>query len=122
MPKGNCNYCGNKNVEVKGTPLLSDVPAKMCRTCWNMTKEEYLASEDAYIGEFDNNNSLCTKPWKKETKDNDEYISKLISISNIWLMNFLADMIVEYADEIEVSIKKQDRNQLVSVIGHYLYD
>ncbi|HBB28161.1 MAG TPA: hypothetical protein DC000_02740 [Clostridiales bacterium] len=52
MSKGNCDYCGSNNVEVKGTPFLADVPAKMCEICWNTTKDEYAASEDVYIGEF----------------------------------------------------------------------
>jgi len=50
---GKCDYCDTDNTEVRGTPFLADVPAKMCRYCWEMTKKEYLASEGTYIGEFE---------------------------------------------------------------------
>ena len=49
---GKCDYCETDNIEVRATPFLADVPAKMCEYCWDITKKEYLNSESTYIGEF----------------------------------------------------------------------
>lgn len=48
-----CDYCETEDVEVRGTPFMADIPAKMCKHCWNMTKEEYEKSDGVYIGEFE---------------------------------------------------------------------
>lgn len=50
--EGKCDYCED-NTEVRGTPFIADIPAMMCKHCWDITKEEYLGSEGTYIGEFD---------------------------------------------------------------------
>jgi hypothetical protein len=47
-----CDYCDTRNIEVRGTPFMADIPAKMCEECWDITKEEYENSDGVYIGEF----------------------------------------------------------------------
>lgn len=47
-----CDYCGEVTGELTATPFMADVPAKMCRGCWGMTRETYRKSIDEDIGEF----------------------------------------------------------------------
>jgi len=48
-----CDYCSDNNIIVRGTPFIADIPAYMCKTCWDMTKEEYMNSNGEYIKDFD---------------------------------------------------------------------
>jgi len=50
---GKCDYCGETNKVTRPTPFMADVPAMMCKYCWDMTEEEYAASEGACIGKFE---------------------------------------------------------------------
>jgi shikimate 5-dehydrogenase len=49
-----CDYCGDKNIKTRPTPYMADIPAKMCKTCWDMAKEQGLKTEEVWIGEFEN--------------------------------------------------------------------
>lgn len=46
-----CDYCEDV-AKVKSTPFMADAGASMCKRCWDMTKEEYLASNGEDIGDF----------------------------------------------------------------------
>lgn len=50
---GKCDYCGESPVIVRCTPFFADVPATMCKICWNFTKEEYADSHGEYIDKFE---------------------------------------------------------------------
>jgi len=47
-----CDYCGDKNIMVRPTPFMADIPAMMCKICWDLTKEEYADSNGEYIPKF----------------------------------------------------------------------
>ncbi len=49
---GKCDYCGDKNVVVRGTPFMADIPSWMCKICWDFTKSEYADSNGEYIPKF----------------------------------------------------------------------
>lgn len=51
--KQECDYCGEESDKVRPTSFMADVPAKMCRHCWEMTRGEYRVTEETDIGEFD---------------------------------------------------------------------
>ena len=48
-----CDYCGDKKVKTRSTPYMADIPAKMCKHCWDMAKEQGLKQEEIWIGEFE---------------------------------------------------------------------
>ncbi|MED3779381.1 hypothetical protein P4560_02290 [Heyndrickxia sporothermodurans] len=48
-----CDYCETPAQKLRPTPFMSDVPACMCKHCWDMTKEEYAASHGEEIGDFE---------------------------------------------------------------------
>lgn len=48
-----CSYCEQLATKLRPTPFMGDVPAMMCKQCWDMTKTEYEASHEEYIGEFE---------------------------------------------------------------------
>lgn len=50
---GRCDYCDTAWVALRPTPFMGDMPAMMCKCCWDSTAEEYAGSEGAYIGKFE---------------------------------------------------------------------
>ncbi len=32
-----CDYCQSEDVELTTTPYMADIPAQMCRKCWDVT-------------------------------------------------------------------------------------
>lgn len=48
-----CDYCGEPAEKLRPSPFMSDYWAKMCKHCWDMTKEEYAASNGEYIPDFE---------------------------------------------------------------------
>lgn len=50
---GECDYCGQEEVLTRPTPFMADVPAMMCKLCWDMTEQEYAACNGEYIGRFE---------------------------------------------------------------------
>jgi hypothetical protein len=48
-----CDYCEETVDKVRPSPFLGDVGSMMCKGCWDMTKNEYAASHDEHIGEFE---------------------------------------------------------------------
>lgn len=48
-----CDYCGTENQIVRPTPFMADVPAMMCKICWDDTKEEYMNSNGEWIPKFE---------------------------------------------------------------------
>ncbi|WNS74268.1 hypothetical protein RRV45_15260 [Bacillus sp. DTU_2020_1000418_1_SI_GHA_SEK_038] len=53
VDKKQCDYCEQYVDKVRPTPFMGDIPASMCKGCWDMTKKEYAASHDEYIGDFE---------------------------------------------------------------------
>lgn len=51
-PLEECSYCGEKVNQTRPSPFMADALADMCEDCWNMTKEEYAASNGEYIPDF----------------------------------------------------------------------
>ena len=52
--------------------------------------------------------------------ENDEY-TKLLDIDEIWLIDYLTDMIVENDDDFEQAITQMNRDEVSSIIERYLY-
>lgn len=52
--------------------------------------------------------------------ENDEY-TKLLDIDEIWLIDYLTDMIVENDDDFEQAIAQMDRDEVSSIIERYIY-
>lgn len=70
---GKCDYCSEANRITRPTPFMADGAAMMCKDCWDMTEEEYAASEGACIGKFEGG------PGYEETLE----LSKKESLNNI---------------------------------------
>src|SRR5690625_605848 len=51
-PQEQCSYCGEDVDFKRPSPFMADAGADMCEHCWNMTKDEYAASNGEYIPEF----------------------------------------------------------------------
>ncbi len=49
---GKCDYCGEKSVILRPSPFMADIGASMCEYCWDITQEEYGASNGEYIPDF----------------------------------------------------------------------
>jgi hypothetical protein len=41
-----CDYCSKETNELRGTPYIADIPALMCRNCWEITPVEHSFDED----------------------------------------------------------------------------
>lgn len=52
FPLERCSYCGEEVSYTRPSPFMADFDADMCEECWNMTKEEYAASNGEYIPDF----------------------------------------------------------------------
>ena len=39
-PKTKCDYCSSRSDNLAGTPYISDIGKKMCKTCWGVTPTE----------------------------------------------------------------------------------
>lgn len=74
---GKCDYCGEKNKIIRPTPFMADIPAMMCKYCWDMTEEEYGASNGEYIGKFEDGPG-----YEEETQKNIKH--KKIYIASSW--------------------------------------
>lgn len=72
---GECTYCSNTYQITRPTPFMADVPAMMCKMCWDMTQEEYANSNGDYIGNFgdaDGYKEICKKELEEISKVLDE--------------------------------------------------
>jgi len=47
-----CDYCDEYVDKLRPSPFMGD-RGMMCKDCWNMTKEEYAASQDEHIPDFE---------------------------------------------------------------------
>lgn len=70
---GECSYCSNTYSITRPTPLMADVPAMMCKMCWDDTQEEYANCNGDYIGNFGDADG-----YKEMQKQELEEISKAI--------------------------------------------
>lgn len=66
---GNCTYCDEFTDKLKPTPFMADGSAKMCRDCWEMTKEEYANSNGEYIPDFED-----YPHWKEKADESSKTI------------------------------------------------
>ncbi|KEK23507.1 hypothetical protein [Bacillus gaemokensis] len=57
-----CDWCGGISKELRGPHLLDFVPSKkMCRSCWDMDRKNYLGAIGEDIGPFDANKRADSK-------------------------------------------------------------
>lgn len=50
--KKECDYCDEYMDKLRPSPFMGD-SGMMCKQCWNLTKEEYAASQDEHIPDFE---------------------------------------------------------------------
>ncbi|MGO4496403.1 dUTP diphosphatase [Paenibacillus sp. 2RAB27] len=53
LPQEECNYCEEQVDFTRPSPFMADYNANMCKQCWDMTKNEYAASNGEYIPAFE---------------------------------------------------------------------
>lgn len=68
---GECTYCSNSYSITRPTPYMADVPAMMCKMCWDDTQKEYANCNGEDIGNFgsaDGYKEICKKELKEISK------------------------------------------------------
>ncbi|HHX61100.1 MAG TPA: hypothetical protein GX707_10375 [Epulopiscium sp.] len=81
---GKCCYCGNTYLITRPTPFMADVPAMMCKECWDMTQEEYANCNGEYIGNFGDANGY-KEIQKQELKEISTTIDELKGLKDALL-------------------------------------
>ncbi|WP_201319083.1 dUTP diphosphatase [Paenibacillus sp. EPM92] len=77
-PLDRCDYCGEDVEYTRPSPFMADASSSMCKQCWDMTKEEYAASNDEHIPDFEDYPHF---PKKVPQKMLEEYVDCLQSSS-----------------------------------------
>ena len=86
---GKCDYCSEANRITRPTPFMADGTAMMCKDCWDMTEEEYAASEGTYIGKFEDGSGY-------EDIQTEHNRSKKIYIASSWKNVYLVRTWAEF--------------------------
>lgn len=50
---GLCDYCDELSNKVRPSPFMGDIGSSMCKECWDATRQEYAASHDEHIPQFE---------------------------------------------------------------------
>lgn len=81
---GKCCYCGKSYLITRPTPFMADVPAMMCKMCWDMAQEEYANSNGDYIGNFGDADGYKGMQ-KQELKEISATIRELKDLKDVFL-------------------------------------
>ncbi|GKS14759.1 hypothetical protein YDYSY3_57590 [Paenibacillus chitinolyticus] len=76
-----CDYCREAADYTRPTPFMADVGAQMCKGCWDMTKTEYAASDEEYIGDFEDYPHFPKKEPKKLLEEYADCLHFFLSIA-----------------------------------------